>query len=234
MPSFNPTLFGSPSLASVENQVKGLIATAEANIERLTTQIRELNLLREKERSILATLRLMVVPIGKLPTELLVEIFKLVVGSPDYPTCYFEDKARATLHSVLCLSQVSPYWRQIVHNAPQLWARNFIEICVDRESEKHYLDGVEALLARSNPLPVSIALVQIAWNSNHTDAFKTIARIVTSTAYRLKILRIDMPDLCFLNDLPPKTFEAPSSFSLSNVRRNRGIQLSRFNHPLVS
>ncbi|KAJ6490469.1 hypothetical protein DFH09DRAFT_1454298 [Mycena vulgaris] len=72
-------LFRSPGLATAQIQVKGLIEAAEADIERLTRQIRELTCMREKERIILTNLRMMVVPIGKLPRELLVEIFKHAV-----------------------------------------------------------------------------------------------------------------------------------------------------------
>ncbi|KAF8201034.1 hypothetical protein K438DRAFT_1932794 [Mycena galopus ATCC 62051] len=60
-------------------------------------------------------------------TELLVEIFKLAVTTPSVlqddgtlGTMYTEYPLIA-LRQVLRLSQVSPYWRQIVHNAPQLW-----------------------------------------------------------------------------------------------------------------
>ncbi|KAJ6502089.1 hypothetical protein C8R45DRAFT_1070637 [Mycena sanguinolenta] len=220
MSSINPTVLGSPDLVSVENQVRSLIAAAEANLERLTTQIRELSLLREKERSILATLRLMVVPIGKLPTELLVEIFKFVVdaGTTFASTSYyFKSDARATLRSALCLSQVSPYWRQIIHNAPQLWVRNFIEIYVNRESKGHYLDGLETLLARSNPLPISIALVLGAKDSSYAQFSKTMARIVTPTAHRWKKLNIDIPSLRSFNEIPSETFEALEDLRLDNL-----------------
>ncbi|KAJ6502098.1 hypothetical protein C8R45DRAFT_975386 [Mycena sanguinolenta] len=221
MSSISTDLFGSPALVSVENQVKSLIAAAEANIERLTTQIRELNLIRERERSILAYLRLMVVPIGKLPIELLVEIFKLVVEAPHPPGYYFQDDARAALRRVFCLSQVSPYWRQIVHNAPQLWARNFIEICVDRESKEHYLDGLETFLARSNPLPMSVALVLSAKDSNYAQSPKTIARVVTPTAHRWKRLEIEMPSLHSFNKIPSETFEALEHLSIDGFEKQR-------------
>ncbi|KAJ6466841.1 hypothetical protein C8R45DRAFT_479163 [Mycena sanguinolenta] len=218
MSSLNPTrLFGSPALASVENQVKDLIAAAEANIERLTTQIHELSLVREKERSILATLRLMVVPIGKLPTELLVEIFKLVLDTGYNSTYYSQWCARNALRNVLCLSQVSPYWRQIIHNAPQLWAiGDFIEICLDRESKDHYLDGLEVLLARSKPLPVSIALVQSAKKPRSS---KTIARIVTPTAHRWKRLAIEIPSFLAFRKIPSGTFEALEDLSIRGFEK---------------
>ncbi|KAF7377605.1 hypothetical protein MSAN_00183300 [Mycena sanguinolenta] len=213
-------LFGSPALTSVENQVKDLIAAAEANVERLTTQIRELSLIRDKERSILATLRLMIVPIGKLPTELLVEIFKLVLDTGFESKYYSQWAARGAIRSVFCLSQVSSYWRQIVHNAPQLWAiGNFIEISMDRESKDQYLDGLEAVLTRSNPLQVPIALVQRAKNSRFHESSNTMARIVTPTAHRWKRLSIEMPSFLSFNKIPPGTFEALEYLSISGLEK---------------
>ncbi|KAJ6502099.1 hypothetical protein C8R45DRAFT_975389 [Mycena sanguinolenta] len=219
MSSISTDLFGSPGLVSVEHQVKGLIAAAEANIERLTIQIRELTLRRERERSILASLRLMVIPIGKLPTELLVEILELVVGSPFDPRHYYKDEARGALRRVLCLSHVSPYWRQIVHNAPRLWARSFIEICVDRESKDHYLDGLETFLARSNQLPISVALVLGGKNSDYAESPKTMARVVASTAHRWKRLDIEMPSFRSFNKIPSETFEALEHLSVDGFEK---------------
>ncbi|KAF7363841.1 F-box domain-containing protein [Mycena sanguinolenta] len=222
MSSTNADLFGSPILVSVENQVKGLIAAAEANIERLTTQIRDLSLRRERERSILATLRLMVVPVGKLPTELLVEIFKLVVDADTTlgPTSYyFDGEVRTPLRGVLCLSQVSPYWRQIVHNTPQLWTRNLFEICVDRESKAHYLDELQTFLARSNPLPISIALALSAEDSSYVAAPKTIARIITPTIHRWKSLKVELPYFRSFNDIPSERFEALEHLSIGGFKK---------------
>ncbi|KAF7377601.1 hypothetical protein MSAN_00182900 [Mycena sanguinolenta] len=212
MSSPKAALVESPAPCLAENQVKGLIAAAEANIERLTVQIHELSLAREKERSVLAALRSMLVPIGKLPTELFVEIFKLVtvLDACFDPKYYSSENARTALRSVLSLSQVSSYWRQIVHNSPQLWAlEGFIRTCVDRESDVQYLDGLEVLLARSNPVPVSVALVESGKNPGYRELSKTIARIVTPTAHRWKRLSIGLPSLLpQFNQIPPETFEA--------------------------
>ncbi|KAJ7878364.1 hypothetical protein B0H14DRAFT_2567323 [Mycena olivaceomarginata] len=193
MSSLNASPFGSPAPCLIENQVKDLIAAAEANIAWLTAQIRELSLFREKERSVLANLRLMLVPIGKLPTELLVGIFKLVLDTVDRAAIFYYDyytkEERAPLRSVLCLSQVSSYWRQIVHNAPQLWALDGLSrIYVGRGSDVQYLDELETVVSRSNPLPVSVALVKSGKNPDyHRDELhKTIARIVTPKAHRWK------------------------------------------------
>ncbi|KAF8205754.1 hypothetical protein K438DRAFT_1818471 [Mycena galopus ATCC 62051] len=190
-------IFGSAVLSSVETQVKVLIATAEANIERLTTQIRELTSIRERERSILATLRLMVVPIGKLPTELLVEIFKLAVDAP----------------------VVSPYWRQIIHNAPQLWAQGFVEINLSQKLNDRlgYMDGLQTLLARSNPLPISISLTRTARDPTRSESVQTIARMVTATAHRWKNLSVDMSSF----DIQHESFAVLERLSMQDLSKQK-------------
>ncbi|KAF8205747.1 hypothetical protein K438DRAFT_521882 [Mycena galopus ATCC 62051] len=204
-------LFGSPALVSVENQVKALIAAAEANIERLTAKIRELNSRRDRERSILATLRLMVVPIGKLPTELLVEIFKLAVKTPFLlidGTLGMDcaSSARASLRDLLRLSQVSSYWRQIIHNMPPLWAQGFVEICLDRD-RLEYLDGLNTVLTRSNPFPISISLVRTPKDSTRSESALTIARMAATTAHRWKNLSIELSSFHPFEEAQPEPFE---------------------------
>ncbi|KAJ7137784.1 hypothetical protein C8R44DRAFT_766180 [Mycena epipterygia] len=212
-----PLLFGSPGLTNVENQVKGLIAAAEANIERLTGQIHELNCMRDRERSILATLRLMVVPIGKLPTELLVEIFKFAVHIPlfhNYVNRHnpcgsaFNPEAPTVFRKVLCLSQVGPYWRQIVNSTPQLWAEGVVGVhWDDKELTEKRQDRLNTLLARSTPSPLSISLQ----SSNTTQAASvstSVARIILPTAHRWRNLHINLNSFPDFNTLSQGTFNA--------------------------
>ncbi|KAF7360280.1 Extracellular GDSL-like lipase/acylhydrolase [Mycena venus] len=200
-----PLVFGSPRLSSVENEVKVLIAAAEANIERLTVQIRELSLMRDRERSILASLRLMVVPIGKLPTELLAEIFKIAVHTPVFSPTYkaaslystlYGNKSGTALEKVLCLSQVSPYWRQIVLNTPQLWAEGVLDI-----------DLVS--LTRDDKSSLS----------------KAVARIIIPSAQRWKNLHIDLPSFDHFNHLPPGTFEVVEHLFIEDFSKQTDVIL---------
>ncbi|KAJ6531226.1 hypothetical protein B0H19DRAFT_1384438 [Mycena capillaripes] len=229
-PSIKSIVGWSPGLVNVENQVKALIDAAEANIERLTAQIRELTSLREKERSVVAVLRLMIVPIGKLPTELLVEIFKIVVQTPaTYPPFVTPSYAQgylwsgassAALRKVLCLSQVSPYWRQIVHNAPHLWAQGFVDIRLRRELTDAYLSGLKTFITRSAPHPISISLHRGSEISLHRGSenwkkraslmksLGPIADILVPTVSRLKNLDIDLDSFDQFNNLPSGSFEA--------------------------
>ncbi|KAJ7867588.1 hypothetical protein B0H13DRAFT_2065194 [Mycena leptocephala] len=216
----NSTVVGwSPGLTNVENQVKGLIAAAETNIERLTAQIHELTSLREKERSVLATLRLMIVPIGKLPTELLAEIFKLAVQTPvlhgrqywRYTSSgLYQGKPRAALRRVLCLAQVSPYWKQIVHNTPALWAEGVIAVELNRELTDPYLSGLKTILARSIPYPISVSLGQDPTSKKTVSVFESwcrITSIILPSAPRWKNLSIAL-NLTLFNKLSPGTFQA--------------------------
>ncbi|KAJ7709454.1 hypothetical protein B0H17DRAFT_1028054 [Mycena rosella] len=213
--------FGSPGLTNVENQVKGLIEATETNIERLTAQIRELTLMREKERSVLATLRLMIVPIGKLPTELLVDIFKRVVHAPE---AHFGDPpfemtlrglsshtGRVSLRRVLRLAQVSPYWRQITHTSPYLWTGSVhVDLDKKRTSDDTYLSGLQDLLARSSPLPISVSLTGTSIKSikSVSASSSARARIIVNTAQRWRSLSLDMVPFTHFNDLVPGTFKA--------------------------
>ncbi|KAJ7137833.1 hypothetical protein C8R44DRAFT_847910 [Mycena epipterygia] len=216
-PTQLPLLFDSPGLTNFElDQVKDLIETAEANIERLTAQIRELSCMRDKERGILSMLRAMVAPIRKLPTELLVEIFKFAVHTPffhnnpidrhDPCTSMFNEDAHTVFRQVLCLSQVSPYWRQIVHSTPQLWAEDVLAVgWGSTDLPETYLDGLKTLLSRSSPSPLSVSLVQTAISAS---ASASVARIILPTAQRWQNLHIDVLSFPYLDTLPPGTFNA--------------------------
>ncbi|KAJ7024302.1 hypothetical protein C8F04DRAFT_1239752 [Mycena alexandri] len=157
-------LFGSSRFKNVENRVQSLIEVAEANIQQLTTQIGELTRMREREMSVLATLCLMILPIGKLPPELLVEIFKIVVHTPliddsNMPSWgLIPGDSGPALQKVLRLSQVSPYWRQLVHSTPQLWAEGVVGVNLNKELTDRYLDGLDTLLTRSSPYPISMSI----------------------------------------------------------------------------
>ncbi|KAJ7172040.1 hypothetical protein C8R46DRAFT_136770 [Mycena filopes] len=210
-------LFGSSRLRNIENQAPALIEVAEANIQRLTTQIDELTRMRERERSVLARLRLMVLPIGRLPVELLVEVFKIAVHSPlsfDSPCnlswARSSTESGSALRKVLNLSHVSSYWRQVVHSTPRLWAEAVVGVSFERELTDRYFDGLDSLLARSSPFPISISVTGEPNPQASTTATKTSQRLVRSlapTAQRWKNLQIALGSIPLLQKLPRGTFE---------------------------
>ncbi|KAJ7112388.1 hypothetical protein C8R43DRAFT_150478 [Mycena crocata] len=223
---------GSHGLANVENQVKGLIEAAEANIERLTAQIRALECMREKERSILATLRLMVVPIGKLPTELLLEIFKHSVDIPvisepkasnHYSMYRHDTKGRKAFSEVLCLSQVSPYWRQIVHNAPQLWARHLVDVNLGRtKMSEAYQTGLKTFLTRSSPFPIPVLITRRSDGYTSSSSQPGVAHTLFQTAQRWENLELDVVSFDDFTNLIPGTFEALEWLSIRNWSKQIG------------
>ncbi|KAJ7766775.1 hypothetical protein B0H16DRAFT_1522447 [Mycena metata] len=235
--SVPPTVGWSPGPANVENQVKGLIEAAEANIARLTAQIRELDCLRAKERSILATLRFMIIPIGKLPTEILVEIFKHTVQTPvladENPwgysasrgsTSLFRYGSHAAIEKVLCLSRVCSYWREVVDATPVLWAEGVVSVTAKEVApSESYLKGLKSLLARSTPYPISVAF---ASDTTTTIHFKSWAQhvwpVMLPTAQRWRNLEIKLPSFLHLNELPPGVFASLERLHIHNLSEQTG------------
>ncbi|KAJ6501129.1 hypothetical protein C8R47DRAFT_1193473 [Mycena vitilis] len=226
MLSLKPNVLDTVALMSVENQVKGLIAAAEANIQYLKTQIRELGVICDRERSMLATLRLMIVPIGKLPTELLMEIFKMAVHAVvqlerRMSSCGYIGDPRAALRQTLCLSQVSPYWRQIIHHSRQLWAEGVVDIRLGGEVTP-YLDGLETLLSRSDPLPISVSVAPVDKRRSPLLPYTTIPRALIPTAHRWESLSIRLRSFTALEGLSSAMFEALDSLSITGFQRQKG------------
>ncbi|KAJ6525484.1 hypothetical protein DFH09DRAFT_1188523 [Mycena vulgaris] len=207
------------------NQVNSLIDASKANVERLVGQIDELSCMLEKERAILVKLRALVAPVRKLPTELLVEIFKHAVHTPlldDTPFSLhhlpqirdmFKPDAHTALPIVLRLSQVTACWRQVLHAMPQFWAEGVIAVDLSRPNDSnniYFLSGLEDLLARSSPFPISVSLTQ-SYNPNMSFAGSiTLARGMLNTAHRWRNLTLELSpfQVSHFNALAPGTFEA--------------------------
>ncbi|KAJ7461545.1 hypothetical protein FB451DRAFT_485427 [Mycena latifolia] len=190
--------------------------------------------MREKERSILAKLRLMVIPIGKLPTELLVEIFKHAVRTPvlnDSPDPIswgnrignlFNAEARTALCKVLRLAQVSSYWRQVVYNSPQLWAEGVVGVHLDgqKTSKDTYLNGLKDLLSRSSPFPISVSLAQNEKVTVSSEASASAcARTMLPTSRLWQNLCLSMVSLAHFNGLAPGTFDSLERLHIETNRR---------------
>ncbi|KAF8194307.1 hypothetical protein K438DRAFT_1588186, partial [Mycena galopus ATCC 62051] len=117
-PSLN--LFCLPPTPTFESQAKILIAASEANIAHIESQIRDLESLRNRERGIIARLRMAIAPVHKLPAELLAEIFRSAKWPRGSVTDMLPDR-KSRIQRVQRLSQVCSYWRSVAHNTPRLW-----------------------------------------------------------------------------------------------------------------
>ncbi|KAJ6594347.1 hypothetical protein B0H19DRAFT_1095115 [Mycena capillaripes] len=183
-----------------KEEVTAQIRATEANICRLSTQIDELVQTRQKERRTLARLYFMIVPVGKLPTELLVEIFSLAVepesDSAELRTNFVGHKTPPFLphRQTILLSHVCSAWREIAIGSSKLWAMGLIDVRLNRQNdEKIYLDGLQTLLDRSSPLPISVSLTyRQTWTSFNLRALPiaAILHIIAPTTSRWKFLNV--------------------------------------------
>ncbi|KAJ6623154.1 hypothetical protein B0H10DRAFT_2011453 [Mycena sp. CBHHK59/15] len=119
----------------LEKQAKRRIEECEENIARIDSQIRDLVRLRDRERGIIASLRLFICPIRTLPCELLTDIFRLI----------------------LALCQVCAYWRKVAQTDPRLWAHLELPILIPKKGEM-ILAATEMFMERSAPLPIPVSL----------------------------------------------------------------------------
>ncbi|KAF7357682.1 Retrograde regulation protein 2 [Mycena venus] len=187
MDAFYPTVIPN-------EDVRAQIEVTEANIRHLTSQIRELEQARQKERRTLGQLRLRIAPVGKLPVELLVETFALAVRSNSAKAAAIVDP----INQVFLLSQVCSLWRQIVIGSPKLWAEGVVNVRLNRSQyPDNYLDGLGTILGRSMPLPISLSLaydraIAVPDAGGQAAATTSVLRALSPTASRWKSLRLDL------------------------------------------
>ncbi|KAJ7497672.1 hypothetical protein FB451DRAFT_240829 [Mycena latifolia] len=207
---------------STAEYVKGLIDATKANILRIESHINDLTLTLQKERSKLARLWLMTTPMGKLPTELLVEIFTHSVEDDAISSESIQidevlivaNGPRSPTHQLLLLSQVCPHWRRIVNNTPKLWATGVVDVRLDKKScnTEPYITGLKTLLERSAPFPISVSLTQEGTTGTSTEAVaqaaatSTVIRAMAPTIRRWKSFKVDCLSFKPLTVLPGGSF----------------------------
>ncbi|KAJ7347013.1 hypothetical protein DFH08DRAFT_1080936 [Mycena albidolilacea] len=196
----------------------------------------------QKERSTFARLWLMIAPIGRLPTEALVEIFMQSVlkaelqESPPAPVQRF-DAPKAVSNAArqaLLISKVCPYWRQIATNTPQLWNVGVIDLQLARvhSSTIAYTVGLRALLERSLPLPISVSLshglgelTTVPGAVAHVA--KTLLQTMVPTTSRWKSLKADSL-MKYLSQLPEGAFHALESLDIRCAFSSRSQPIRTF------
>ncbi|KAJ7354673.1 hypothetical protein DFH08DRAFT_855682 [Mycena albidolilacea] len=198
--------------------VMKMITAAEANIHHLTSQIDEFILQRPKERSNLGRLWFTILPVGKLPTELLLEIFLLAIQSNSTRTVVDDSGPYgppASVRQTLVLSQVCFSWRKIVIGSPKLWAGAFVDVRLgalpELLREKHIV-RLKTLLERSHPLPISLSITSdyLPRSASFGDVATAVLEAVVLTASRWKDLtvRVDRSSLDDLIHMYPGPFAA--------------------------
>ncbi|KAJ7082970.1 hypothetical protein C8R44DRAFT_992086 [Mycena epipterygia] len=169
--------FSRPSSRAVhyEQQAKSLIAAAEENIARIDSQIRDLMALRDRERGLITTLRLVIAPIRKLPSELLVQIF-----------LHSLSLFRPSIKDVLKLCHVCALWKRLAYRTPGLWTMELpIEITNDTP---RYIAARKIWLERSAPLSIPISVGFGADYNKKTSP--SLVNLLLSVAPRWRTLRL--------------------------------------------
>ncbi|KAJ7644578.1 hypothetical protein FB45DRAFT_1053305 [Roridomyces roridus] len=190
-----------PDSQPSESRTRRLIAASEASISALKAQV-------VAEREVLARLRAVVAPVRKLPAELLLEIFMLIlveVGKETHRIGF----VRSRLRPRLALTQVCARWRHVMHTSPQIWAVG-IELYVRQSTTSDDLAAVQRWLDRSAPLPIPISL------SSGLDALSSSAmEVLCSTAHRWAKATLHALSLCCLTRIPEGSLTSLTTLELS-------------------
>ncbi|KAJ7639185.1 hypothetical protein FB45DRAFT_904913 [Roridomyces roridus] len=194
--------------ASYEQATKDFIRAAEENIARIESQIRDLELLRDRERSFIAALKQVAAPIRKLPAELLLEIFKHILF-PDWrisERCY-------RLKRVLAVSHVCPHWRRLVSTTPRFWAFELLINLPKAAPSEAYLATTKLFLERSGSLAIPMVL------EGASPKGSALPAIVYSSASRWSSLDFRSSQISELRKLPASTFKQLVSVDLKSGTR---------------
>ncbi|KAJ7685146.1 hypothetical protein DFH06DRAFT_1157592 [Mycena polygramma] len=189
-------LLGQTTTCSFEQHAKSMIHASEANISRIDSQIRDLMRLRHRERGLIASLKLAIAPIRKLPAEILVEIFCYVHASSWW---YLTGpRSNVELKRVLAISQVCAHWRQVVCTTPQLWAVA-LPIKLGKPPSDPYLSMAKTLLERSSPFPIPVTL------DLESRSPARLIDLLFSTAPRWQSLNLRDNFSARFREMPPNT-----------------------------
>ncbi|KAJ7474322.1 hypothetical protein FB451DRAFT_1467139 [Mycena latifolia] len=195
-------------------EVERLIDATQTNILRLTSQIHDLKSKREEECRTLARLWIMITPMGRVPVELLVEIFEQAVET----RLGFTSRAQYELPRSL---KIKIRTNPITIHTPKLWAAGTLDVRLDGKrgpnTMERYLDGLQTLLHRSAPLPVSLSLNydRRPRDAADTASAEAIFRGMAPTAARWKDLKLDLHSVNVLTGLPPGSLSTLESLHVA-------------------
>ncbi|KAJ7366292.1 hypothetical protein DFH08DRAFT_165238 [Mycena albidolilacea] len=182
----------SPTSPNFESIARILIAASEANIARIESQMKDLERLRDRERGIIARLRIAIAPVHKLPAELLAEIFLLALDSD------FTLVRKEHIQKVQALSHVCAYWRCVAHTTPRLWT-NVLLTKLDEIPKGDHMVCLKGWLERSAPMPIPVSL-EISGKA--ADAGRDVIDIIAASAHRWTTVHLNLPSLSVLSRIP--------------------------------
>ncbi|KAJ6515398.1 hypothetical protein C8R45DRAFT_207994 [Mycena sanguinolenta] len=148
-------------------------------------------------------------PIHNLPPELLLKIFYLVVP----PSQGGSDNTDRIVDEAHRVSQTCRRWRQISHNAPELWVG--LRFSTTQKNPTLEMQQTTAWLKRSHPLPITIYFChRIGGHLGHHFTETQLFRILLSTTHRWKHIIWDIPAISPLCDLHLGSLEALERFTI--------------------
>ncbi|KAK7023071.1 hypothetical protein R3P38DRAFT_2957362 [Favolaschia claudopus] len=194
-------------ITTFETQAKLLIDAAEANIARINSQIRDLECLRDRERGVIARLRMAIAPVNKLPAELLREIFLHV-------RCQSSYYRRDTVQKVQRLSHVCVYWRRVAHTTPRLFTET-VSFKLEKTPSEDYLALSKHWLDRSSPFPISIHLENSGTNWRRVNA-GPLMDIMAANAHRWDSARFHLSSLDVFDRIHAVSLNSLHTFDLKS------------------
>lgn len=198
---------------ALENHTKGLISEAEARILRNDSQIQNLIYQREQEPETIVKLRATITPIRKVPTELLTEIFTFSLLAD---VRYYRRPSLQVRETVLRLSQVCAFWRQVALHTPHLWRAFFdIDAGMSRKFSDGYVAMMQTFLSRSAPLPIPI---RIRCDAPGTEA---VVKSLLPSANRWESLEFACQTLSCLSYLRPGSLGTLTALHLECIGNRR-------------
>ncbi|GAB1518489.1 hypothetical protein RhiTH_001548 [Rhizoctonia solani] len=183
---------------------------------RLTGQLDEAVLLEQKIQRARVAISFArnaspsIVPIHRLPPDLLAKIFLLF---PTTESCILDSGARTVPQEYpICVSHVCTHWRQIAISLPQLWIH--IDITATLLKNSSSLSRIETFLSRSGKSQLELH-VQYAYEDHAHDRKidPSLEKAVAPLIPRIRRLRCDIPFLSY--DTDPVDSISRKEFSLS-------------------
>ncbi|KAI6138015.1 hypothetical protein EDD17DRAFT_1771105 [Pisolithus thermaeus] len=202
------------SITNELNEARAVLAALERQEQELLDQLRRVHFAKQAQRTKMEELARQFPrpPISRLPNELLLRIFKLLLGAAT-----LEDGTRTSdlqLSWKQGLAGVSRHWRDVILNSPCLWTTIIITpVCKVASMKVH--------LQRSSQFTLDIEVC--SWDHpGREDALKDLFVVLVPHAHRWRSFAIrdnvrETYIYAVLDELQQLSFPSLTRVSLSNV-----------------